>query len=302
MAYRAPASNVPELVECWQLDLEEREFKWSRNDGTMPGCQDIEELLNELNHRQKEVILAAGSAECAFHLLVSIVEAHSVPQFSRREVAVAASDLVAEALTERFGGEISGHDAEVVIDEESSLALHLRVLDEPSVYEAAHLTSTQAERIEALVHTAIPELEEKMSSKSALTGLRSGKSADPTTEGYVSWAALGPPIADIVDELDDEERCQSGRHIAKNAESHSFVNDSIEEGEEGITVVIPLGPASHKAENPVIAAMSIAALGAVCETLIGGREIGGRALRSIQVRGHRGCAVKFIQDTPCTMT
>jgi hypothetical protein len=26
--------NKPQLVECWQLDLETHEFKWSREDGT----------------------------------------------------------------------------------------------------------------------------------------------------------------------------------------------------------------------------------------------------------------------------
>jgi hypothetical protein len=48
-------------------------------------------------------------------------------------------------------------------------------------------------------------------------------------------------------------------------------------------VIIPLGRADHSAVNPVISAMSIAALATLCETLIGGREIDGRALRSVQV-------------------
>ena len=63
------------------------------------------------------------------------------------------------------------------------MALHLRLADEPSAYEAAQLTTSQAERVEALLHTAIEELEQKLSVKSCLTPMRSSKSVDPKTAG-----------------------------------------------------------------------------------------------------------------------
>jgi hypothetical protein len=50
-------------------------------------------------------------------------QAFTDEKFSRREAVVAVADLVAEALTERFGDEIAGCEAEVVIDKDDNFQL-----------------------------------------------------------------------------------------------------------------------------------------------------------------------------------
>jgi hypothetical protein len=306
MAYVAPplkASNdsqEPQLVECWQIDLDEGEYKWSREDGTMPGCLDIWELLVSQNDGMKEVVMAARSAECACHLLFAITEAHSVPQFTRRDVGLTAAELVAEALTYRLDGDVAGHPASVFLDDGYSLVLRLDDID-----IAAGDASAQADLMQDLFDTIAEELEMKLSEATGLTAPRNlQKHNRESTKGrneFVSWMDLGAAVVDINDGLCAEERHQGAHQIAEMARSQSHLEAS-EEEDGKISLVIPLGRTGPSAANHIINAMYTAALAALCETLIGGRDIEHRAIRSIDVRGHRGCAVKFVLESPCTMS
>lgn len=263
-----------------------------------------------------EVILAASTPICAYHLLCAAVEASHVPQFARREAASAAGTLVAEALTDRFGGKVAGYHAEVAVDEELSLTLRLSGVDINAVQgdESPSSLELGADRLERLLEQVASELKEEFSRDSRLRPVRPRKTQlAKGTAPAISWSSLGRLVVEIVDGLTDEERSEAGKLVALNARSRSYLEmprrlGTLDEDEqacaekceaEEVTVVIPLGFVGPSGGNPVINAMSTAALASICETLIGGRTIRGRTMRSVEVRGHRGCAVKFVQDTPC---
>jgi hypothetical protein len=290
-------SNGPALVETWQFDLDEREFKWSREDGAMPGCLDVQELLCSQDTRMKEITYMARTSEAAYHLLLATAEAHRIPMFSRREAADLAHDLVAEGLTLRFGRLFTQYETEVEIDEDSRLTLMLRGIDldvlDGSVEE-------QATKLQGLLNEAAEEIEAELSKEGCLTpDLRRLNLADPETKRLTAnWSAF-TANRKISDCLSDADRRLGALHIAESARKRAYVDTSNSDA-EAISFAIPLGIAGYQNANPVIAATCVAALAVLVDSLIGGREMEGRSFHSVQVRGTCGCAIKYVRDSPCT--
>jgi hypothetical protein len=293
MAIRAKPSisDTPELMEQWQLDLDEREFKWSREDGQMPGCQDVQELLCGQDRRMKEIVYTARTSEAAYHLLLATAEAHRIPMFRRREAADIAHDLLAEALTLRFGSILDGCEADVEIDEDSSLTLMLTGIELDIINGTVE---EQATSLQSLLNEAAKKIEAELCKSDCLTPDLKRHRLDKDA----SWSVFSA-TSKISDCLYDEERHNGALHIAENTRRKAYVETSLSDS-NAISLAIPLGPAGYRNANPVIAAMCVAALAVLVDSLIGGRAMDGRSLHSVQVRGTRGCAIKYVRDTPCT--
>jgi len=104
-------------------------------------------------------------------------------------------------------------------------------------------------------------------------------------------AKLGKAFVPIDDGLTVEERLDGARAMAMGARFPRLDNGM---------VIVPLGEIGHSAPspNPLLTAIELASMAAVVETVQGGGSISKRRLKSITIRGSRGCALTFEHDIP----
>jgi len=287
------------------------------------------ELLESIESRVREVAVVARSYNSARELLIATVGACDGRLCSRSELDVAVGSLVADALSRRLGARVGGLRSSVAvetvsrkselvlrlfggdagpvpkevlrqvevdiekalsIDVESGRALHGWPIAAAAVGGAA--TAVAAAGVTFGVSAGV------MTAASSFTGLAACKwrrqsrarlsDPDPTSPGATTWAELGTRSVPVADCLTAGERVAGAQELAQCV--HQAHVDPV----DGVSV--PLGDVD--ASNAVLAALSVAALAGICESLIGGGSVAGRVISKVEARGGRGCAVMFVCDIP----
>ncbi|CAK9082422.1 unnamed protein product [Durusdinium trenchii] len=67
------------------------------------------------------------------------------------------------------------------------------------------------------------------------------------------------------------------------------------------SLVIPLGSFGEENPNPLLASMMTCAIALITDSIAAGGEINGYMLRSVTVRGSRGCALTFRRANTCSI-
>lgn len=124
--------------------------------------------------------------------------------------------------------------------------------------------------------------------------------SEPEAEGGLTWASFGRLLLRLEDGLTNEERAGGAAAIADTCRREAVFRLSSVQPDEW-QVEVPLGDAAEVCSNPLLAAMWTAAVAALADTLMGGVGIGKRVLRSVEVRGCRGCSARFVTETPCLL-
>ena len=100
----------------------------------------------------------------------------------------------------------------------------------------------------------------------------------------------------LVDELTTEERIL-GAHLAAVRMQEAQV--IVSEDDTPPNLMAPLGLLSNDNDNPLLASMILSAMVLLTDAVVGGGDINGYVLRSVAVRGCRGCALKFCRAHSC---
>ena len=102
----------------------------------------------------------------------------------------------------------------------------------------------------------------------------------------------------LVDELTEEERVLGG-HLAALRSQEAQVIAS--EDDSPPNLVAPLGLLASDNDNPLLTSMVLSAMSLITDAVAGGGDINGYSLRSVAVRGCRGCALKFRRAHSCPL-
>eukprot|EP00439_Symbiodinium_sp_Y106_P082524 s756_g21.t4 len=101
----------------------------------------------------------------------------------------------------------------------------------------------------------------------------------------------------LVDELTDEERVLGGHLAALRVREAQVVAS---EDDTPPTLMAPLGLLVNN-DNPLLTSMILAAMALITDSMAGAGEINGYVLRSVRVRGCRGCALQFRRAHSCPL-
>ena len=101
----------------------------------------------------------------------------------------------------------------------------------------------------------------------------------------------------LVDEMSAEEHILATEMFIA-VSKHSFLAAS---DDDLPNLVIPLSGFEEKNLNPLVASMSTCAIALISDSIAAGGEINGYQLKSVTVRGSRGCALTFGKPHSCSI-
>ena len=102
----------------------------------------------------------------------------------------------------------------------------------------------------------------------------------------------------LVDELTEEERVLGGHLAAVRVQEAQVVAS---EDDTPPTLMAPIGLLVNDNDNPLLTSMILSAMALITDAMAGGGEINGYVLRSVRVRGCRGCALTFRRAHSCPL-
>jgi len=108
-------------------------------------------------------------------------------------------------------------------------------------------------------------------------------------------AAFGVTEIQLIDDMSDEEWQQGIDQLTNEISDHRVV--SIDDSTTAIQ--LPMGAFDEDTSNPLLAVLFFSALCHIMEDIMGGRTLHKRFVKSIELRGCRGCAIHFEYETPC---
>lgn len=292
------------FARLWTLELPEdgdNEFHWNPELAEQQlQDQHVVQLIEGLDSRCRSLTVGADNLSDAKKLLLTCARASGAPVCSTQELDCTALNLARHVVAQKLGPTLCGYPVSVTV-EGTSLVLALQRFSGP--LDDTFLSDLQASVDAFFVReaSALVTLDLATNRRSFWRRRRNELDESHANEGMSNWRHLleGSRDLELDDGLTEQEKCLGGQLAAKSLREARIV--ASEDEESSSCLMAPLGVLGDNS-NPILAAMVTAGTALIAESLAGGGHIQGYAMRSVELRGCRGCAVKFSWQQTCAIS
>lgn len=274
----------------WNPELEEQQLQ----------DYHIVNLIEGVESRCSNLTVGAKKLSDAKALLLASSRASGAPCCSAQELDATVLKIVSHVVAKKLGSTICGYPASIAM-EGTSLVLTLQRFSGPLDETFLSELQTAIDALFVREATALVTLDLARERRNfwkrggAIVGEPLGSNDEST------WRDLleGSRDLELTDDLTEQEKCLGGQLAAKSLCEARVVAGEDEAGAS--CLLAPLGLLGDS-NNPILASMVTAGTALITDSIAGGGDIHNYAVRSVALRGCRGCAVRLGWQRTCTIS
>lgn len=271
----------------WSPELEEQQIQ----------DHHIVNLVEGVESRCSNLTVGAKNVSDSKALLLACSRASGAPCCSAQELDATVLRIVSHVVAQKLGSTLCGYPASVSV-EGTSLVLTLQRFSGP--LDETFLSELQASVGDFFVREATALVTLDLARGRGSVWKRGNVGLGETLE-QSTWRDLleGSRDLDLTDDLTGQEQSLGGQLAAKSLSEARVVAGEDEAGAS--CLLAPLGILGDS-NNPILAAMVTAGTALITDSIAGGGDIHGYTVRSVALRGCRGCAVGLCWQRTCTIS